>query len=219
MRRRSLNALSKRHAHVLHDGVDGGIDAHLKTALLHAGGGQARVDVIVGIVGGLGLLTRGGDLRMQARRRILRLLSLLLKVVRPTTGACGELLEHRQKRRDAALRHDLACQLVSQLVLGGIHRCHIAAAGVHDARGVGVAFSQGGCRKLGLRQAVAQLRRLLAKRHHLRLELLASRGTGLRGLRQVGQLRLQLIHGGASLGHGFIRLLTLTLHIGELAAR
>ena len=168
---------------------------------------------------GLGLLARGGDLRMQARRRILRLLSLLLEVMRPTTGACGELLEHRQKRREAALRHDLACQLVSQLVLSGIHCGHIAAACVHDTRGIGITLAQGGGRKLCLRQAVAQLRRLLAKRHHLRLELLASRGTGLRGLRQVGQLRLQLIHGGASLGHGFIRLLTLTLHIGELAAR
>ena len=85
----------KRHAHILHDGVDGSVDAHLQPALLHTGGRQARVDVIVGVVGGLRPLARGGDLRMQPGRGILRLLGPLLKIVRPATGACGELLEHR----------------------------------------------------------------------------------------------------------------------------
>ena len=60
----------KRHAHILHDGVDGSVDAHLQPALLHTGGRQARVDVVVGVMGGLGLLARGGDLRMQPGRGI-----------------------------------------------------------------------------------------------------------------------------------------------------
>ena len=156
---------------------------------------------------------------MQARRRILRPLSLLLEVVRPATGACGELLEHRQKRRDAALRHDLARQLVFQLVLGGVHRGHVAAAGIHDARGIGVALAQGGRRELGLRKAVAQLRRLFAKRHHLGFKLLSAHGTGLGRLRKLGQLRLKLVDVRARLGDRLIRLLALALHIGELAAR
>ena len=209
----------KRHPHVLDDGVDGSIDAHLQPALLHTGRRQARVHVIVSVVGGLCLLARTGDLRMQARRRILRLLGPLLKVVRPATGACGELLEHRQKRRDAALRHDLARQLVFQLVLGGVHRGHVAAASVHDARGISVALAQRGSRELRLRQAVTQLRRLLAKRHHLGFKLLSAHGTGLGRLRKLGQLRLKLVDVRARLGDRLIRLLALALDVGELAAR
>ena len=90
------------------------------------------------------LLACSGDLRMQPGGGILRLLGPLLKFVRPATGACSELLEHRQKRRDSLLRHDLARQLAFQLVLGGVHRGHIAATGVHDARGIGVALAKGG---------------------------------------------------------------------------
>ena len=170
-------------------------------------------------MGGLGLLARGGDLRMQAGRGILRLLGPLLKVMRPATGACSELLEHRQKRRDALLRHDLARQLGFQLVLGGVHRCHVAAASVHDARGIGVALAQRGSRELGLGKAVAQLRRLLAKRHHLGLKLLGAHGARLSCLRKLGQLRLKLVDVGARLGDRLIRLLALALDVGELAAR
>ena len=139
--------------------------------------------------------------------------------MRPTTGACSELLEHRQKRHDTALRHDLARQLAFQLVLGGVHRGNVAAAGVHDARGIGVALAKGGGRKLGLGQTVAQLCRLLAKRHHFGLKLLGAHGARLRCLRKLSQLRLKLVHVGARLGDGFIRLLALTLNIGELATR
>ena len=68
-------------------------------------------------------------------------------------------------------------------------------------------------------KAIAQLRRLLAKRHHLGFKLLGTHGTGLGRLRKLGQLRLKLVDVGARLGDRLIRLQALALHIGELAAR
>ena len=236
MRRRSLNAFSsaaprssklgqrerrlKRHAHILHDGVDGSVDAHLQPALLHTGGRQARVDVVVGVMGGLGLLARGGDLRMQPGRGILRLLGPLLKIVRPATGACGELLEHRQKRRDAALRYDLARQLVFQLVLGGVHRGHVAAAGIHDSRGIGIALARAWQPRAwppkGRRAAAPPpceaappwLQAPRCARHGLGAAC-ASSASSASSLSTLGRASATVC----------IRLLALALHIGELAAR
>ena len=179
-------------------------------------------DVVVGVVGGLGLLARGVDLRMQPDRRILRLLGPAASRSRVQRRAlAGELVEQPPAAaRCVRCATILRASWLRSVVLGGVHRGPRRAARAARCapcrcpRSRSVAAESFASDKLSRSCAAA-----------LRSGTTCSLSSSVRTARRsaacskLGKLRLQASSTvGRASATVLSRLLALALHVGELAA-